>query len=173
MIRLATVEDAPSIARVQVESWHGTYRGLMPDEVIDRLTVEVRERGWRLALTDPPPRNAAFVALHGEDVVGMAAIGPTRDDDLDAGHVGEVRAIYVTPDHWGHGHGRDLMIESLGWLADAGFTEAMLWVLDSNEIGRTFYEGGGWHHDEAVKVDDAFGAPLRELRYRIETSTTR
>jgi GNAT superfamily N-acetyltransferase len=167
MIRAAAVDDADRIARVQVDSWHGTYRGLMPDEVIDRLTVETRERAWNRALSDPEPRSAAFVALHDADVVGVAGIGPTRDGDLDAGHMGEIRAIYVTPDHWGHGHGRGLMVESMTWLARAGFTEAMLWVLDKNQIGRSFYERGGWRHDGVVKIDESFGAPLRELRYRI------
>jgi GNAT superfamily N-acetyltransferase len=173
MIRVATIDDAKDIARVQVESWHETYRGLMPDEVIDGLTVEVREREWNRALTDPEPQRAAFVALHDTEVVGMAGTGPTRDDDLDAARVGEVRAIYVTPDHWGHGHGRRLIIESLAWLADAGFTEAMLWVLDANRSGRSFYERGGWEHDGVVRIDEGFGAPLRELRYRIALANRR
>jgi GNAT superfamily N-acetyltransferase len=167
MIRAAVVDDAAEIARVQGESWDGTYRGLMPDEVIDGLTVERRTRAWSRALSDVEPRSAAFVAIHDDDVVGVAGIGPTRDDDLDPQRVGEIRLIYVTPDHWGHGHGRALMVRSLAWLGDAGFSEAMLWVLDTNTIGRTFYERGGWRHDESVKVDDSFGAPLREVRYRM------
>lgn len=168
MIRSATLDDAGDIARVMAASWEGAYRGLMPDAVIDRLTVEVRTRSWIRSLTDPEPGTACFVARHGDELVGVAEVGRTRDDDLEPGRSGEIRLIYVLPEHWGHKHGRELMAGSLSWLTDAGYSEAMLWVLDSNQIGRRFYEGGGWRHDEAVKVDESFGAPLRELRYRID-----
>ena len=56
---------------------------------------------------------------------------------------------------------------SLDWLRGAGFSAAMLWVLDTNEIGRGFYQRGGWRLDEASKLDESFGAPLSEVRYRI------
>ena len=167
MIRWASAADAEGMARVHVASWEGTYRGLMPDEVIDRLTVDMRTTGWSQRLSDPAPDTAAFVAEHAGELVGLSFVGPTRDDDLDADRVGEVFAIYVSPDHWGHGHGQGLIVRSLDWLRGAGFSAAMLWVLDTNEIGRGFYERGGWRLDEASKLDESFGAPLREIRYRI------
>jgi GNAT superfamily N-acetyltransferase len=146
MIRWASVADAEGMARVHVESWEAAYRGLMPDEVIDRLTVERRTAGWNQMLRDPEPRTAVFVAEHGGELVGLCGVGPTRDDDLDAERVGEVRAVYVLPQHWGHGHGKNLMMESLDWLRSGGFAAAMLWVLDTNTIGREFYKraAGGW-----------------------------
>lgn len=167
MIRWASVADAGGMALVHAGSWEAAYRGLMPDEVIDRLTVDVRTAGWSRALTDPEPRTAAFVAEHGGQLVGLSWVGPTRDDDLDNEKVGEVLAIYVLPDHWGHGHGKDLMARSLDWLRSAGFSAAMLWVLDTNTIGRAFCERGRWRLDTATKIDESLGSPLNEVRYRI------
>lgn len=156
------------MARVHVDSWEAAYRGLISDEVIDGLTVEARTAAWSRALSEPEPRTAAFVAEHGGEVVGLSWVGPTRDDDLDPEKVGDVLAIYVVPDHWGHGHGRDLMVRSLDWLRSDGFSAAMLWVLDTNTVGREFYERGGWRLDTATKLDDSFGGdPLSEVRYRI------
>jgi len=43
MIRPATPEDARAIAEVHVASWRYAYRGLLPDDVLDRLSVEERE----------------------------------------------------------------------------------------------------------------------------------
>lgn len=37
--RDAVVEDAPGIARVHVESWRAAYAGLMPQAVLDDLSV--------------------------------------------------------------------------------------------------------------------------------------
>ena len=167
MIRDAAATDAAAIAKVHVESWEGTYRGLMPDEVIDGLTLERRTAGWSRALADPQPRSASFVAEHDGEVVGMASVGPTRDEDLDSQSMGEVLAIYVIPGHWGHGHGKGLMVASLDWLRDAGYSNSMLWVLDTNSIGRSFYERGGWALDAASKLEDSFGAPINEVRYRL------
>ena len=47
MIRPATVDDAAAVAHVHVSSWRSTYRGLMPDAVLDSLSVERRAEFWR------------------------------------------------------------------------------------------------------------------------------
>jgi hypothetical protein len=60
------------------------------------------------------------------------------------------------------------MARSLAWLREAGFSAATLWVLDTNRIGIGFYEVGGWEPDGTVRIDESFGAPLREIRHRIE-----
>ncbi len=167
MIRWASSADTETIARVQVASWIGVYRGLLPDSVIDQPTVEGRTAQWNRFFAEPPPRSAMFVAEHLGEVVGLAQVGPTRDEDLDSDRIGEVLAIYVTPDHWDHGHGRDLMARSLAWLRDSGFFAATLWVLDANTRGRAFYEAGGWRLDQATKIDETFGGSFSEVRYRI------
>ena len=38
-IRLATDADARGIARVRVSGWQSAYRGLIPDEYLDRMDV--------------------------------------------------------------------------------------------------------------------------------------
>jgi GNAT superfamily N-acetyltransferase len=67
----------------------------------------------------------------------------------------ELNALYVLPELWGRGIGHRL-------LAAAG-PVSLLWVLEANERGRSFYERHGWRPDGAVK--SAFG--VRELRYAL------
>jgi GNAT superfamily N-acetyltransferase len=167
MSRPATTDDVPAVADVQVSSWRGVYRGLIPQELIDRLTVERRIAQWNAFLARGSADETLMVAEHDGDVVGMASLGPCRDDDATDG-LGEVRAIYVTPDHWGHGHGRELMEDAVSWLATAGFTEATLWVLDTNARARRFYEAAGWATDTAERVEEIDGTPLAEVRYRVD-----
>ena len=45
-VRRATTEDAAGIASVHVHSWLAAYRGLMPDDMLDSLTVEERTESW-------------------------------------------------------------------------------------------------------------------------------
>ena len=58
------------------------------------------------------------------------------------------------------------MTASLDALAQAGYRQATLWVLESNERARRFYEAAGWWPDGKVKTDCSLGFPLAEIRYR-------
>ena len=58
------------------------------------------------------------------------------------------------------------MDAALGRLAEAGFHQATLWVLDTNVRARRFYEAAGWSADGTVKRDERLGFPIREVRYR-------
>ena len=51
-------------------------------------------------------------------------------------------------------------------LTDAGFTEALLWVLEDNARARRFYEATGWEVDGRVKTVEIGGRELVEVRYR-------
>jgi ribosomal protein S18 acetylase RimI-like enzyme len=101
----------------------------------------------------------------GGSVVGFADVQPSRDDDADE-TTGEVPMIYALPEAWGTGVGRELMTTAVGALRDAGFRSATLWVLDSNERARRFYDRAGFAPDGATKSDTMAGAPITEVRYR-------
>ena len=152
-VRTATPDDAPTIARIRVDTWRAAYAGLIADDVLagldaDREAVRRRER-WEEFHSDP--RGTELIAeLHGEPA-GWAAIGPSRDPGLP--EHGEVFAIYALPHVWGAGVGHALMEASESFLRSAGFTHALLWYLDGNERAGRFYERHGWIHDGATKSD--------------------
>lgn len=164
-VRRAVVDDVPSIAKTQVESWEGVYRDLVPDEIFDVVNLEFRVRQLSSYFINRPHRTSLLVADNSDGIVGMSWLGPCRDDDADADHVAELLAIYVTPSHWDQGFGRDLMVASLDAMKDYGFSSAALWVLDTNERARNFYEAGDWSADGHTKIDDSFGVPISEIRY--------
>ena len=144
-VRRATVDDAEAIERIRVETWRATYRGLLPDGLIDQLQPNVERRRERLRSLSPSDLN--FVAEDGSVVVGYAFAGPERSHDRD--YPGEVYAIYVLPDAQGKGHGRALIRECASELAARGMSAMLIWVLRENQIGRGFYEHLG-------------GTPVRE-----------
>ena len=82
VIREATSDDARAIAEVHVASWRWAYRGDLPAEFLDGLTVDDREREWREWLT-PEQGAGTLVALEGGVIVGFCSFGPSRDDDAD------------------------------------------------------------------------------------------
>ena len=79
---------------------------------------------------------------------------------------GRIADGVVDPDLTVTGLGRSLMTAALATLAVAGYTQATLWVLESNARARQFYTKGGWAQDGAVMQDDSRGFPISEVRYR-------
>ena len=168
IVRPATVEDAAVLARVHVRTWQVAYRGQVPQEHLDRLDPVRREQGWRQWIRDGRPPAGILVLDHDDDgVIGFNCFAPSRDPDADPRTVGEVQAIYVLPSHWGQSGGKLLMEAGMRKLREAAFQEATLWVLETNERARHFYESVGWRPDGSAKTDDSRGFPLREVRYRV------
>ncbi len=149
-VRPASLQDAAAIAAVHVQSWKGGYQGLLPDAVLDGLSVERREQWWSQWLAELGQRDRILVAECDGQVVGFASVGQSRDLDADD-RAAEVYAIYVHPDCWGHGIGRALMRHSVDELLRAGFREARLWVLETNQRARRFYEAADWYFDGTSK----------------------
>lgn len=165
-VRSATPTDASRIAEVHVATWRVAYRGQVPDAFLAGLSVERRTSAWKeiIGATSWPSTGVLVAENDAGEVAGFAHVCASRDDDARP-DVGEVTSIYVAPDAWRRGAGRMLLDAATASLQAAGFTIVTLWVLDSNDPARRFYERMGWRPDGAVKVDDRGDFALRELRY--------
>lgn len=162
-LRRATGADAPVVAAMHVRAWQVAYRGIVPDAFLDGLDVEARAARYSFDRSEPGDPET-WIALDGEDLVGMVNVGPARDDDLPG--LGEVRAVYVAPDRWRSGAGSALLAMAERRLADSGFADACLWVLADNARARRFYERAGWRIDGGTKTIVIGGRELLEVRYR-------
>lgn len=140
LIRSATVDDARAIAEVHVSSWQTAYRGIMPDTVLDALSVEEREHCWRKSLTEPAADTC--VATNDDALLGWISVGTSRDDDA-AATTAELWAIYVAPNHCGRGVGRALWNHAAHELRVRGFERVTLWVLEQNQAALAFYAALG------------------------------
>jgi len=167
VIRTASAADARSIAEVHVRSWQAAYRGIVPDESLDGLSVGERERVWRSLLDSLEERRSTLVAEADARVVGFAAFGQSRDPDEPL-NVGELYAIYLAPEWFSSGTGRRLLAAAVDGLARR-FSEATLWVLAENTRATRFYEIAGWRADGTEKpVEGGAAAGLTEVRYRFQ-----
>jgi len=162
-VRAADPHDAASIARVRVESWRWAYRGILPDALLDAMSVDDTERTWRRSiLTDESIR--VFVAETADAAVGFVSASPSRDDDAREG-TGEIAAIYVVPERAGAGGGRAIMAVAEDALRADGFVRATLWVLRDNAPARGFYEHRGWTWDGTTGTHQVECDHLPVVRY--------
>src|SRR5256885_13185967 len=119
-IRPAVIEDASAIAQVHVESWRTTYRGLLPDNLLDQLSVLDRTRFWTETLTGPPTRFLMLVACDGSGtIVGFACGGVERTGKLTCD--GELYAMYLLEGAQRRGLGTLLIRQFVRELRSIGF----------------------------------------------------
>ena len=168
VVRRAAVGDADAIGSVHVRAWQAAYRGLMPDEHLDGLSIERRRDGWRTGLAAGATDRTVLVVEDPEDghVCGFAVVGDARDEEPAAPEAGELWAINLEPGAWGRGLAAPLLAGAVDALGERGARELHLWVVEGNARARRFYEREGWAPDGAVKEDEFGGQAVREVRYR-------
>ncbi|MBI4730984.1 MAG: GNAT family N-acetyltransferase [Chloroflexi bacterium] len=151
-IRKATPTDAAGIARVHVDSWRTTYRGIVADEFLQGLSMERRERMWRETLATPDSQSSVYVAEEAGQIVGFVNCMAERESDPH--YTGEVGGIYLLEQAQGQGTGRRLMQTAAGELLRGGHSSMLLWVLKDNLPARKFYEvlGGKYLREKPIEI---------------------
>ncbi len=158
-LRMATLDDAESIARIHVETWRTTYAGMLPDNMLVAMSEENQARMWRRMLRGGETVIVADDPRRG--VIAFGSYGPNRSGR--DGYTGEVYTLYVHPDFQGLGLGRGLLRALFSALAREGHDSALIWVLAQNP-SRFFYEAMGGH-PVAGRDTRMWGAALRESAY--------
>jgi len=143
------------MACVNVRCWQETYRGLMPDAMLDDPAfLAARERFWSAALTDERYReNRVAVADRDDELIGIAMSGPPLDTAATGAR--QLYVLYVYAAHHGTGVGPRL----LEAVVDPEESVA-LWVATPNPRAEAFYRKRGFVADGASQVEDG----VREIR---------
>ena len=164
-VRAARPADVAAVADLQIRTWQAAYAHIVPARALARLDESQAEAAWRDAVERPPsPRHRLLVALDSDRLVGMAAIGPARDDDRDAPADGEIYVLLVEVGATrGQGHGSRLLNAAIEQLRQDGFATALTWLFATDVSTRAFYEGAGWAADGATRELD-MGEPTQEVR---------
>jgi GNAT superfamily N-acetyltransferase len=160
-VREAVVEDAEGIARVHTDSWQTSYRGILPDTVLDRIDVGQRADSRRKILRDRTVfQLVAYDVTHG-DIVGFCDAGASR---RHVPFAGEVYAIYLAHRAKRHGLGHEMFERVQAWLVAQDMRSMIVWVLENNHHARRFYEAEGGKQSSRIQ-SRVGGYPVVELSY--------
>jgi GNAT superfamily N-acetyltransferase len=158
-VRHAETQDAAAIARVHVESWRSTYAGIVSDEALSSLNLEVRTGNWKEWLL----RSSLVTLVAGDKagIFGFAGGGPLREEP--AGYDAEIYAIYLLHQYQRHGAGANLFRRLVTELQRQDFKSAAVWVLEKNPAC-AFYSrlGGVPVMRKPIKIG---GQTLEEIAY--------
>jgi len=135
IIRRATPEDIPQIAKVHVESWKKSFQGIAPQDYLDDLSIEKREKPFRenFARED----YEIFVAeTIDRKIVGFADFGkPEYRPEFDR----ELYAFYLLQEFQRKGIGEKLFLTVAAHLSGKGVRSLYLQAIKISPY-RKFYE---------------------------------
>ncbi|NMO89927.1 GNAT family N-acetyltransferase [Actinomycetospora sp. TBRC 11914] len=168
-VRPATADDAGPVTAVQREVWTSAWAGFLPAGLTEGFDDEAVRAAWARTAAGP----GLWVATEGDAVVGFCLAGAAAEEDVadavgtvpdDAGRVGLVATLLVSP-RWGRrGHGGRLLVTATEALRAEGAARGITWVPERDAASRAFYARAGWDPDGTVRTLDAGGRPLREVR---------
>jgi GNAT superfamily N-acetyltransferase len=164
VIRPARAGDAEAIARVRVDSWRETYRGMIPQAYLDAMKLEQSRALWEKVLTAGSTAVSVFVAECGAEIVGFGSGNMLAE--LKHGFDAELSAVYVRREFQRAGIGRRLVAETAVALSlrDRGASGLIVWVIAGNKGARAFFERMG----AELVIEQAFqwdGMDLVEAGY--------
>ena len=155
-VRPAQPTDAAGIAAVHVPAWRSAYAGILPDNLLTRLSLPRQALHYQHCIMTG---HAAFVAEADGRVVGFVTADRARSKLAE----GEIETLYVLDDWRDRGLGRVLIQRAAARLAEGGCRSVFVWVLRDNP-SKWFYQrlGGKPAAESQVMVG---GVPIPQMAY--------
>lgn len=143
IIREANINDAFSIAKVHIDTWRTTYKGIVPDEYLNKMDYDQRGKKWQSIISDASKVGKYIFVAEDEvaGIVGFASCGLDRDgDEL---YKGELYAIYIFKEYQNKGIGRMLLNRVVNKFIELKINSMIIWALENNYTACRFYEANG------------------------------
>lgn len=147
IIRKAIPEDAKGITEVLTYTWLTTYKGLLPNSILEKRVQTMDER-IKKTKESLEKKDNRFVAIADNKIVGVISYGKSRNENFP--DCGEINAIYVLKEYQGYGIGKKLFFSGIQELINNGYERMILNVLKGNKT-INFYEYFG-----GKKIDSRF-----------------
>lgn len=158
-IRKAMSEDVEQIAYVHVKSWQTTYKGVLPQDMLDNLSYNVRRKQW----TNNMENGNVYVAENRDGHIVGFSTGGREGTGQYPDYNGELYAIYILEAYQRQGIGRQLLKPVVDDLKAKGLNSMLVWVLEQNPAA-DFYRAFGATYLDSKEIQIA-GNPYQEFAY--------
>lgn len=145
LVRNAQRLDLPEVARVHLQAWRDAYRPLGSAPTAWLATLPSRLERWQRRFEQLQGPEHLIVAELGGQVIGFSDVGATTNALPNHERAsGELRALYVHPDHWRHDIGRSLAQVSMMHSSRWGIRRLYAHVRADNHHACQFLQALGW-----------------------------
>ena len=148
VIRRMKREDSKAYAHVVTVSWNETYKGIVPDEELQRLKNNEEERANKIYEIFDDKSNYNLVLEVDNEVVGFVRYGKAEDNDFE--NCGEIIAFYIINKYHGYGFGRKLFENAVEELKKQGFDKMIIACLKGNKTNEFYKHMGGKYIKDGV-----------------------
>jgi ribosomal protein S18 acetylase RimI-like enzyme len=161
ILRPARLEDALGIAHVHVNSWLSTYRGILPDHLLDQLSIEQRQANWQGWLSH---ETETWTWVADDPVAGVVGFVCGGSERTESDFSGEVYALYLLAQYQHRGIGKRLLHKGFELLQAQNHSRILIWVASLNHKACQFYlsQGGQASLERSLEMG---GEMLSETGY--------
>ena len=146
-IRIATDKDCRSLALLKRRVWETTYRGIYPNEKLDKYDVDLNENKFKNMIKEQSQK--LFVVLKDSEIIGYISCGKImRAFDK---HYHDIGLLYLLKEYQGKGIGAKLFQFAKDELKNQGVTEFIVSCNKYNFSAQQFYKKMG---GKIIKVDE-------------------
>ena len=143
--RPGVLSDAEVITDYHHRCWIEAFAPLVDSEAVHRLDPLAKLDRWRSWLSEDSSPQTIVADLDGRPVAHVTVDGSV------------LVHLFVDPDHWGAGLGRELLEVGEDLLAAAGHSRIELTTLIGNKPALALYQSAGWTVTDEVVHNDANG----------------
>lgn len=141
MIRKAVKSDNYNIAKLLVSSWQTAYKGLIADNFLNNMSVEIMAEKWATNIETQNTTNNIYVYEENNKILGIIRFG--KPDDASSNYNAEIHVLYVEPMLKRNGIGTKLFEFATNHFIKSETTNMILWCLKGNTPSIKFYEKMG------------------------------
>ncbi len=140
-IRKMAKEDCTAIAHVVTAAWNETYRGIVPDEFLDRMESNEKDRAENSYRGFDSNEDRQFVLEADGRIVGYMNIGMAEESGYE--DCGELFAIYILREYQGYGYGKKMAEAGMQELKGMGCSRMLVGCLAGNPANGFYEHIGG------------------------------
>ncbi len=149
-IRLNRIEDQEGMAKIKVDSWQHTYKGIIDENYLNALNYESQTERYIESFDEY--KNTVLVAEDNKtkEIIGYACFNPYENEFADA----ELISLYLSPKHTRKGIGTALFREVVKELKKYNKKNMIIWCLRDNKNAINFYKklGANKTFDKMAKI---------------------
>ena len=160
-IRRANIEDADGIAKVHVDCWKTTYKGIIPDNYLNGLSYKDRTELWKQNITRED--NYVIIAENEQGKIIGFADAWKRETNIEE-NTCDLTSIYLLEEYQGTGIGKALINELFIHFKEMGYSKIFVDVLEDNKT-KHFYEYYGAEFVKNIQIKIG-GKVLNESKYK-------
>ena len=141
VIRKMTVNDCKDVTHVITVAWNETYKGIVPDEILDNMYLTEEERTNKSINRFDENNNHQFVLEVDNKIVGYMNVGPSDETEYDK--CGEIHALYIINGYKGDGFGKEMVKAGMEELKKMGYNIMLIGCLVGNPTNGFYEHIGG------------------------------